>query len=205
MKTMLATAALCLAAATTFAQSNIQVGGNIGYTWPMSGDSPIGQDVLGYEPNGFGDDFNSGISFGAYATGPLSGMLGWRIDGGFDKLNASDDDAIVDLDYKTFRYMAGLQIANYETESKGRPYGFVVAGGIHEDGEIETEDELEEEIDAQYDFDGRTAFGMSFGGGYNYNVGESWGLGLDLHFNVGFFEDSTRWFWTPSAQIFFSF
>ena len=59
-------------------------------------------------------------------------------------------------------------------------------------------------VDLQYDFDGRNAFGMSFGGGYNYLIGTNWGMGVDLHVNAGFFDDSTRWWWTPSAQMFFN-
>ena len=46
---------------------------------------------------------------------------------------------------------------------------------------------------------------MSLGGGYNYQIGDNWGAGVDVHFNMGNFTDSNRWWWTPSAQVFFSF
>ena len=46
---------------------------------------------------------------------------------------------------------------------------------------------------------------MSFGGGYSYLIGDTWGVGGDIHFNMGNFDDDTRWWWTPSVVAFFKF
>ena len=58
---------------------------------------------------------------------------------------------------------------------------------------------------ADVQIDGGSSFGLSFGAGYNHLIGDAWGLGADVRFNGGFFDADTRWWWTPSGQVFFNF
>jgi hypothetical protein len=195
-------------------------GFSVGPTWAMSGDSFI-LDYLtpNSNPNPFKEDFNTGWSINGYVAGPFSDMFGWRAEGGYEKMPADADRVAgkVNGDYKLFRLQGGIQIAPFRSEAKGRPYGFFTVGLVKQDASLSA---TVNNVDLQYDFNGKSDFGLSFGGGYNYLIGESWGLGGDLHINGAFFkdrlinpsgvgdteiDDSTRWWWTPSVQVFFKF
>ena len=187
-------AALPLLIAASAAAGDTQVGFSVGPTWAMSGESPI-------TFNDFKDDFDTGFGIGAYVAGPFSGMIGWRGEFGYEKMSADADAATgghVDGDYKIYRFQGGLQFGDFSSESKGKPYAFFTLGLAKEDFTISVDDD-------NIDLEGKSAFGLSFGGGYNYLIGDTWGVGGDLHVNAGFFDDDTRWWWTPSAQVFFKF
>jgi hypothetical protein len=189
------TALVAVAASGAFAQSGMQFGVNFGPTWAMGGrieDVDLGVD------RSFKDAFDTGYSFGAYAAGPISGYFGWRGEFGYDNLPA-DGDAFngVEFDYKMWRFAGGIQLGEFGSEAKGMPYGFVTLGLVNQNATVS-------DGDVDLDFDGGTDFGLNFGGGYNYKIGTNWGIGGDIRVNAGFFDDDTRWWWTPSGQVFFS-
>jgi opacity protein-like surface antigen len=203
MKMLLAGAlALALTASPAAAQS-YSAGFNVGPTWAMSGESPInfrGRDRISPRRPDFTQDFDTGYSIGGWVTGPLSGMFGWRGEFGYDRMPADGDPVagVIGGDYSIARFMGGIQVSPFETAGSGMPYVFFVIGGAHQGFKIS-------DTGQDIDFNSNTKFGLSFGGGYNWNLGDSWGVGTDLHVNAGFFEDDTRWWWTPSAQVFFGF
>jgi hypothetical protein len=201
-RTTLFLAALLLVAASGRTQSGLQAGITLGPTWAMAGDSPIFDPFEVSVANSFKDDFDTGWSFGAWAAGPLSEMFGWRAEFSRDSMPADADQVSgnVSGDYKLFRLQGGVQITPFKSDGGG-PYGFFTVGLAKEDATLDIDTAGGNDVDI--DFDGRSAFGMSFGGGYNWLIGDNWGLGADLHINSGAFEDETRWWWTPSAQAFF--
>jgi hypothetical protein len=196
-------AALMLSATPLAAGGNpvSEVGGSIGASFAMSGDSPL-------EEMSFKQDFDTGLSFNLYAVGPIQEMVSWRVELGRESLSADADRAAgrIDGDYKLLRWQAGVQLAPTEDFGPGRPYAFFTMGLAHQDVSIQAKDVIvdgEPQADVTVDLDGTANYGLSFGGGYNYAIGENWGLGGDLHINAGFFNDSARWWWTPSAQVFY--
>jgi hypothetical protein len=204
MKRLLIAGALLALPAAGFAQHNIEAGFDLGITWALAGDSfvhdPANPDLIAQ--HSFKDDFDTGWSWNLYGTGPVSGVFGWRAELGRDSMPADADRAggRVNGDYHLFRYQVGVEFCNYESQDKGRPYAFITLGGVHEDASLSAD---VNGLKLDVDLDGRNAFGMGFGGGYDWLLGQNWGVGADLHINVGFFEDSSRWWWTPSAQAFY--
>jgi hypothetical protein len=179
-----------------------EVGVGIGPTWAMAGDSPL-------EDESFKQDFDTGYSLNLYAVGPIGETIGWRAELGRESMSADADRAAgaIDGDYSILRWQLGVQFTPFDDSGRGRPYFFWTMGLAREDASINADNiDLDgvPDGDVTIDFDARNSFGMSFGGGYNFLVGDNWGAGADLHLNAGFFVGSTRWWWTPSVQAFYA-
>jgi hypothetical protein len=216
MKNVILAAGILALAAASHAQlstQGIEVGFLVGGAAPLSGDSWLStvdtDPIVTINDGEFKDHFKAGFAWGLYATGPISGLFGWRADLSRDSMpikqksrEISDQFDDFDGNYHITRFQGGLQVAPFESDSRGRPYAFLTIGIAHESGSV---DANTGNVTYNLDLGSTTAFGMSFGGGYNYLIGDNWGLGGDLHINMGSFEDSTRWWWTPAGQVFYRF
>jgi hypothetical protein len=178
-----------------------EVGLAVGPTMPFTGNSPFGADAS------FREDFDLGLSFNLYATGPIADWLGWRVELGHDEFNADADPSggRAEGDYTMWRWQIGVQASPFDLGDRGQVYLFATMGLARQDASVSTDIVPEPlgEDGITIDLDGTSNFGLSFGGGYNHLLGEHWGLGGDLHLNCGIFNDATRWWWTPSVQAFY--
>ena len=188
-------------------QAGIMAGAGI----PLSGDSWLDEAIGAVDTTAeFKDHFKEGFSFGAFAAGQINGMFGWRGEIARDSMpvkkksrEISDKFDSFDGNYNMLRVQGGIQLSMWDADSAGKPYGFVTAGVVRQSASIDAKTFTGTTIKTEPE--DTTKFGASFGGGYNYNIAPNWGLGADVHFNYGNFTDSSRWWWTPSAQVFFSF
>jgi len=212
---------LCLAAAVlavaAFSHAGdtilegIQAGVLIGGAAPLGGDSFVEAllDPASTTPNSYKEDFKAGFAWGFYAAGPISGLVGWRGELARDSVPfkkttrvLADEFDSFDANHHVFRFAWGIQIAPWESTAKGKPYGFVTMGLARESASVDTK---KGNATTHFDLGATNNFGLSFGGGYNYKIRQNWGVGGDLHVNVGSFKDTTRWSWTPSAVGFYQF
>jgi len=215
MKKLFLGAAILALAVSSQAQDSamkgMQVGFYLGGASPLGGDSFLEEFVAPglSEVRTYKDDFKMGIAWGGYAAGPISGMIGWRVEAGRDSIPPkkgtrflADQFDSFDANHHVFRFSGGLQLAPWQTEEKGMPYGFFTIGLARESASIDTTVGI---VNTHYDLGASNSFGASFGGGYNYNIGPNYGIGGDLHINVGKFDDATRWSMTPSVVGFYRF
>jgi hypothetical protein len=203
MKTLFAVAAIySLSTGAGPTQVGNQWGLGVGPTIPLAGTTPLTE-------GSFRDDFNLGYSFNFWFAGPVGQYVGWRGEIGWDGMPA-DADAVgetISADYRAIRFQAGVQIMDFDNRGKNRPYAFVTVGGVYQSMSISGQTSLylpgNVTTVIKRASEG-TALGLSMGGGINHMIGDNWGLGADGHLNVGFFSDATRWWLTPSGQVFFT-
>ena len=210
--TIIMTVGILALTGASYAQTGMQAGFMVGSSIPMSGDviytiaaEPPAIHILEGE---FTNYHKAGWTFGGYVAGPISGLFGWRAEMGYDRMplkkksrEVSDEFESFDGNYKVLRLQGGIEIAPWG--QKSMPYGFFTMGLARQDANFNGQ--TFSGVDFQYDLGSSSKFGMSFGGGYNYAIGPNWGFGGDIHINYGNFEDSSRWWWNPTVQVFANF
>ena len=151
--------------------------------------------ALPSSPDFFSDGFDPSVAFNLDLSGQLTGPLGWRVEFGHDRTTSEGE---FDIGLTFTRFSGGIQLAPYDSDMNGTPYLFITAGAYISD--LSGDDAP--------DVDSETDFGISFGAGYDYPIGDNWGLGASIRVH-GIFSDSdndddTLWYYTPAGQIFFS-
>lgn len=188
MKTLSLTAlALALCASTAVAQDTgrYAAGVRVGATVP-TGD--------------FGDGADPSFAMGGWVEGPLMGSLNWVGEYSYNRFAPSDAQSLicilagVDCEDATINHFGGgVMFSGGSAESSLKPYGLFTVGAYNAGSFVGG--------------DSNTYFGIGFGGGINFYIGENWGLGGDLHIHGvrdGDF-DVWNWYMVPAGQVFFSF
>ena len=167
-------------------------GFGVGPSWAMSGD-------FVYSLNDFKNTFDTGLSAHMFFAGPAHELIGWRAEIGYDGMPGDADGwpSGASSSYNLLRVQGGVQIMPWYDRSKGRPYGFFTVGFVREDVDLDN-------VPLPVVIEPATNFGMNFGGGYTYQIGSNWGIAGDVHFNIGFFDDATRMWWSPSGVLYWT-
>jgi len=193
MKTLLRmTALLLLLPAAAAAQWDDGPGGVItlggGFSVPSGGDLNIIADT--------------GYAISGTVAGPLAGPLAWRADGGYDRMKLTgqlkDECEFAGgncKDPSVLHVAGGIQLGGLAGSTAPYTYGQL---GVYN-------------VDYGLGADSETDFGVAFGTGVNWAVGEGWGIGVEFEITAFWPKDTltgpsgTQWFSTTTFGAFFRF
>ena len=187
-RTLLVAAVLAVAIAPAFAGEGrgIIVTGGVGAAIPTSQ---------------FNDRLDPQVSVAGSISGPITGVFGWRGEYSYDRFQTGSElNCTSCRDQYINHFAAGVQVTGKTQGGKVLPYGFFTAGGYNKRSYVSG-------------VDNQTDFGLGFGGGVNYLVGQNWGIGGEVEANTFRLKDEERaagqdrWLWyaAPRGQVFFRF
>jgi len=150
------------------------------------------------------------ISLAAYLAGPISDRFQWRIETGYDRVAANDELQASSVcggvgrvcsDATIKHFTAGVQIDFAAGDVY--PYALFQIGWYGQEYQVHAGT-----INIS---PSRNDLGLNFGGGVDWFVGDSWGIGgdLKLHYIAAeeneLLDSNSRWFMTPQGHLFFEF